>query len=225
MDQSYAPIPEETLVVPHPSTFGEVKVLERTQWRWADDATPVPKTNGKVMSVRCRMVEIVTLDDYGEEMSCAPAVQHQGYDVKAKKWQTDLAVSELRADRYMTEKKQNGDIPGLKQRFGSAIAEYQQWLVKEGRDLPIVLIADEVYPQAINALICRGVKTVQQLANLSDGELGALKTALEKQKFDRMASLVAKFREKAQMRLRALGIDAGTRKAAAAKGAAEKAAA
>lgn len=203
MDTSYAPIPEETLVVPHPATFGAVKVMDRTDWRPADDATPVPKS--REMSVRCRIVEVEILDDYGEVMSCAPAVKHQSFDAKAKKWHTDVSVSELRADRFMTEKKQNGDIPGLKQRFGAAIAEYEAWLIKEGRDLPIVLIADQVYPQAINALICRGVKTVNALASLSDAELAVIKTALEKQRFDRMAGLVAKFRDKALAKLRGLG--------------------
>ena len=132
--------------------------------------------------------------------------RHQGWDTKQKKWQPDKAVSELRADRYMTEKKTEGDdVPGLKQRFGSAIAEYEQYLVKEGRELPIVLIADQVYPQAINALICLGVKTVQALASLTDAELNTLRVSLEKQKFVRMATLVAKFREKAQAKLAALG--------------------
>jgi hypothetical protein len=210
MDQSTAPVFEETLVVPHPATFGEVKVIDRTPWRLSDDPRdPNPKSKAKV---QCRVVEIETYDDYGEVISSVPAIKHQGYDTKAKKWHTDLAVSELRADRYMTEKKADGnDVPGLKQRFASAIAEYEQYLVKEGRDLHIVLLADQVYPEAINALICRGVKTVNALATLSDAELGEIKAALERSKFTRMAGLVTKFREKAQGKLKALGVGADTR--------------
>ncbi len=206
MDQSTAPVFEETLVVPHPATFGEVKVIERTPWRLSDDPKDSnPKSRAKV---QCRIVEIETYDDYGEVMSSAPAVMHQGFDTKQKKWHTDKAVSELRADRYMTEKKADGNhVPGLKQRFATAIGEYEQYLVKEGRDLPIVLIADEIYPEAINALICRGVKTVQALAVLSDKDLGVLRLSLERSKFVRMAALVNKFRDKANAKLRGFGID------------------
>lgn len=208
MDQSNSPVFEETLVVPHPATYGEVKILDRTPWRLSDDLRdPNPKNKAKV---QCRIVEIEVYDDYGEVMSSAPAVMHQGFDTKQKKWHADKAVSELRADRYMTEKKADGNhIPGLKQRFASSIAEYEQYLVKEGRDLPVVLIADEVYPEAINMLICRGVRTVNALAALSDGELGELKAALERSKFVRMAGLVPKFRDKARGKLRRLGVAAG----------------
>lgn len=203
--ENVSTIVEETATIPHPATFGEVKLLDRTQWMPSDDAIHLPKS--KEMSVRCQIVEIEIYDDYGEVISAVPAVRHQAFNAKAKKWHTDLSVSELRADNYMTEKKSIGaDIPGLKQRFGTAIAEYERWLVKEGRDLPIVLIADQVYPQAINALVWRGVKTVNALAALTDAELAVLRQALLAQKYERLSGLVEKFRDKARARLAALGV-------------------
>jgi hypothetical protein len=199
-------INEETLVVRHPATYTNVKIIDCTQWMPADDATPVK--GSREMSVRCMIAEVVTYDDYDEPLSTVAAVKHQSYDAKKKKWHTDVAFSELLPDRLMTEHKQHvpGGIPGLKQRFGAAIAAYEAWLVKEGRDLPIVLIADEVYPQAINALICRGVRTVNALAVLTDTELATLRAALEAMKLPRMAGLVEKFRDKARAKLVRLGV-------------------
>jgi hypothetical protein len=197
---------EETLVVRHPATYAKVVIIDRTTWMPSDDATPVK--GSKEPSVHCLIAEVITYDDYDEPISMVPAVKHQSYDGKKKKWHTDVAYSELLPDRYMTEHKSHmpDGIPGLKQRFGKAIALYEAWLVKEGRELPIVLIADEVYPQAVNAMICRGVRTVNALAALTDAELGVLRTALEGMKLPRIASLTEKFRDKARAKLTRLGV-------------------
>lgn len=205
MENAAPTIVEELGNAPHPATFGAVRLFDRTQWMPSDDAIRVPKSTE--MSVRCQIVEIEIHDDYGEVVSCVPAVRHQAFNAKQKKWHTDVSVSELRAGHFMTEKKSIGaNIIGLKQRFGTAIAEYERWLVKEGRDLPIVLLADQVYPQAINMLRARGVLTVNALAGQTDAELAVLRQALLAQKYERLSGLVEKFRDKARGRLAALGV-------------------
>lgn len=213
--QNPYPIVEETLVVPHPATFEHIRQTERTPWMPSDDATQVKKS--KEMSVMCCVAEIEVLDRYGEPISMMPAVIHKAWDVKKKKWQSDIACSELRPDRMMTERKSiGGNIPGLMDvRFGKAIAAYEAWLVKEGRDLPIVLLTDMVYPQAINMLIARNVKSIQALAALTDKELDDWRQHLLAHRFERMAGIVKKFREKAQERLARHGIGEAKPKKAA----------
>lgn len=190
---------------PHPATFAKVEVRELTPWIPTDDATPVPKS--KEMSTLCCMAEEIVYDVYDGEVSVKPIVKHKFYNSKEKKWDRDIATTELSAERYLTIRTQTATIPGIKDRFGTAINAYERRLANEGRSLPIVLLADKVYPSVINACECVQINSVNALANANKATIDKLEGYLRKVGQSRMADNVKTFIERARERLASLGID------------------
>jgi hypothetical protein len=197
---------------PHPSTFAKVEVREMTPWMPADDAKPVPKS--KEMSVRCCMAEEVVYDSYDGEVSVKPIVKHQFYSEKNKRWDRDVATTELSADRYLTARTQTAVITGIKDRFGSSIAQYERVLAKEGRPLPIVLLADKVYPAVINACESVQVASIQAFAAADKPTLAKIDAFLRKYGRFKEADNLKMAQDKAKERLASLGIEVGSKKAA-----------
>lgn len=197
---------------PHPSTYAKVEVREMTSWIPTDDAKPVPKS--KEMSTRCCMAEEVIYDQYDGEVSVKPIVKHQFYSQKMKRWDRDVATTELSADRYLTVRTQTAVIPGMFDRFKSSINAYERKLAADGRPLPVVLLADKVYPAVINACEALQVSTVQALAGADKPTLAKLEAFLRKSGQNRYADNLKTFVDKAKERLASLGIDNGSKKAA-----------
>lgn len=197
---------------PHPSTFAKVEVREVTPWIAADDAKPVPKS--KEMSVRCCMAEEVVYDSYDGEVSVKPIVKHQFYSEKNKRWDRDVATTELSADRYLTMRTQTAVITGIKDRFGTSIANYERVLAKEGRPLPIVLLADKVYPAVINACESVQVASIQAFAAADKPTLAKIDAFLRKYGRYKEADNLKMAQDKAKERLASLGIEVGSKKAA-----------
>ncbi len=189
---------------PHPATYAKVEVRELTPWIPTDDATRVPKSNE--MSTRCCMAEEVIYDSYDGELSVKPIVKHQFYDAKKKKWDKDVATTELNAERYMQTRTQTAVIPGIKDRFGSSIDAYEKRLVREGRPLPIVLLSDKVYPATINACEAIQISSINALASADKPTLGKLEGYLRKNGQGRMADQVKRFQELACARLDSRGV-------------------
>lgn len=197
---------------PHPSTFAKVEVREMTPWMPADDAKPVPKS--KEMSVRCCMAEEVVYDSYDGEVSVKPIVKHQFYSEKNKRWDRDVATTELSADRYLTARTQTAVITGIKDRFGSSIAHYECVLAEKGRPLPIVLLADKVYPAVINACESVQVASIQAFAAADKPTLAKIDAFLRKYGRFKEADNLKTAQDKAKERLASLGIEVGSKKAA-----------
>lgn len=189
---------------PHPATYAKVEVRDITDWVPSDDAKPVPKS--KEMSVRCRMAEEIIFDAYDGEVSVKPIVKHQFYDEKQKRWNNDIATTELTADRYLTVRTQTANIPGTKDRFGTAIDAYERRLVRDGRALPVVLLADKVYPVVINACESLQIDSIEALASADKPTLGKLEGYLRKNGQGRMADQLKRFQDIAKGRLEALGV-------------------
>lgn len=191
---------------PHPSTFSKIRIDEMTDWLYSDDAQPVKGT--RELSVKCCIAEEVIEDDLGYEISRTPFVRHRFYDEKQKKWSVDVASSRLNADGYMTIRTQDKVLPGLKARFGKALEAYQQRLASEGRALPIVLLADAVYPQVISSCECRGIMSINDLANAKKADLTKVEDHLRSIGQIRMADQIKTFQQRAKDRLDHLGITA-----------------
>jgi hypothetical protein len=198
------------LDAPHPSTFAKVELREITPWIPADDAKQVPKSTE--MSVRCCVAEEIIYDSYDMEQSTRPVVKHQFYSEKQKRWDRDIAVTELTADRYMTIRTQTAVIPGIYDRFGSAIRTYERKLADDGRSIPVVLLADKVYPAVINACESVGITSVQAFAAADKPTLAKLEGFLRKVGHARHADNIKTFVERAKERLASLGVE--TKKAA-----------
>jgi hypothetical protein len=196
--------PLSDIDAPHPSSFAKVEVREMTDWIPTNDAKPVPKSDA--VSTMCCMAEEIVYDGYGGEVSVKPIVKHKFYDEKQKRWDRDIATSELNADRFMTVRTPTAVIPGLKDRFGKAIADYEKRLARDGRSLPIVLLADNVYPAAIAACESLQISTVNALASADKPLLSKLEGHLRKSGHQRMADQVKRFQEVAQARLESLGV-------------------
>jgi hypothetical protein len=189
---------------PHPATYAKVEVREMTEWMPSDDAKPVPKS--KEMSVKCCVAEEIILDSYDGQISLKPIVKHRFYDARKKNWDKDVATTELSADRYMTIRTQTATIPGIKDRFGKAIDAYERRLVKDGRPLPIVLLADKVYPAAINACESMAISSIEALATSDKQTIAKLEEYLRKSGQSRIAAQVKRFQELACTRLDNLGV-------------------
>lgn len=196
-------IPE--IDAPHPATYAKVEIRDHTPWMPADDAKPVPKSSE--MSVRCCLAEEVISDTYGMEISVKPIVKHQFYSEKNKRWDRDIATTELTADRYMTMRTQTAVITGTKDRFGKAIDAYERKLADEGRALPIVLLADKVYPAVINACEAVGIASIQAFATADKPTLAKLDGFLRKAGRIREADGMKTFVDRAKERLVSLGIE------------------
>jgi hypothetical protein len=189
---------------PHPATYANVEVREMTSWVPTDDAKPVPKS--KEMSTICCVAEEIIYDSYEGQLSLKPIVKHKFYADKLKRWDKDVATTELTADRYMTVRTQTATIVGIKDRFGTAIDVYEKRLVKDGRPLPIVLLADKVYPAAINACESMGIASIEALATADKPLISKLEAYLTRTGQSRIASQVRRFQELAQTRLDNLGV-------------------
>lgn len=189
---------------PHPSTYAKVEVREITPWIPTDDATQVPKS--KEMSTVCCMAEEIVFDEYDGELSVRPIVKHKFYDAKQKRWDRDVATTELNAERYLTVRTPTAVIPGIMDRFGASIRAYEAALAKEGRSLPIVLLADKVYPAAINACESLQISSINALATADKAVLTKLENHLRKSGHSRYAEQVKRFQEVAQARLDSLGV-------------------
>lgn len=196
---------------PHPSTFAKVEIREITEWMPTDDAKPVPKSNE--MSTKCCVAEEVIFDSYEMEQSVRPVVLHKFYDAKQKKWNRDVASTELAADRYITVRTQTAVIPGIKDRFGKAIDAYERRLAREGRPLPIVLLADKVYPAVINACECVQINTINAFAAADKAIIAKLDAYLRKIGQSRLADNLKAFQDRAKERLASLGIETGKKAA------------
>jgi hypothetical protein len=190
---------------PHPSTFAKVRIDEMTPWMPSDDAKPVPKSNN--MSVICCIAEAVNLDDYDMEQNRQPIVMHRFYNEKMKRWDNDIATSALSASGYMVTRSQDRVTPGLKDRFGTAIAAYEKRLVREGRPLPIALVADKIYPEVLNACECRGVFTVNAIASADKSTLAKVEQHLRNHGQTRHADNMKRFQQIAREKLDALGVE------------------
>lgn len=199
-----APHLEQIADVPHPSTFAKVVIDQITDWMPSDDATPIPKS--KEMSVRCCVAEQVIIDDYEMEQTRTPMIMHQFYSAKDKRWNADVATSAIRASNYMTVRTQDRVTPGLKDRFGTAIAAYEKRLVRDSRPLPIALAADKIYPVVVNACICCEVDTVNALALADRATLGKVEGHLRKFGQQKMADNMKRFQEIARAKLESLGV-------------------
>ena len=190
--------------VPHPSTYAKVEIREMTDWMYSDDAQPVPKSTEK--SVKCCVAEEIIYDDYDMVKSCMPFVRHRYYDEKQKKWSSDIASSVLKAGNYLNNRTQDRVTPGLKDRFGTAIAAYQNRLVRDGRDLPLVLLSDKVYPQVIDACECKEITSINALAGATKATINKVKQYLRQIGQTRMAENIEHFQEIAKSRLDELGV-------------------
>jgi hypothetical protein len=197
---------------PHPATFAKVEIRDITDWMPTDDAKPVPKSSE--MSTRCRMAEEIIYDAYDGEVSVKPIVKHQFYDEKQKRWNSDIATTELTADRYLTVRTQTANIPGTKDRFGRSIDAYERKLASEGRPLPVVLLADKIYPAVINACESLQIASVEALANADKATIAKLDGYLRKSGNTRMADQIKRFQDIAKARLESLGL-ASSKKSAA----------
>ncbi len=189
---------------PHPATYAKVEVREMTAWVPTNDAKPVPKSSE--MSTKCCVAEEIIYDSYDGELSLKPIVKHKFYDAKQKRWDKDVATTELSADRYMTVRTQTATIVGIKDRFGTAIDAYEKRLAKDGRPLPIVLLADKVYPAAVNACESIGIASIEALATADKQTVAKLEEYLKKSGQARIAAQVKRFQELACARLEALGV-------------------
>jgi hypothetical protein len=209
------PIMEEIQGAPHPSTHAKVEVRTITDWVWTDDAKPVPKS--REMTTRCQMAEEVIYDDYDGEISVRPIVRHQFFDEKQKRWNIDVACSLLSADNYMTVRTQDRVIPGLKDRFGTAIAGYEAIVAKRDGNLPLVLLADKVYPQVIHACKACEIRTVKELALADKPAMARIEHYLNTHGGRTFASGLKRFQDIAKAKLEGLGVtldDPKPRKAA-----------
>ena len=155
--------------------------------------------------MKCCVAEQDTLDEYGTVVDTKPIILHKFYDDKQKRWNNDIAVSEIRAQGYMAKKTLNGTRPGLKDRFGTAISQYLILLAKQGRDIPIAFLADRVYPEVLNAFYANGVRTVQALATLDEEEQRKAETWFDRANLRGMSDRIGEFVSKAQAMLLDLG--------------------
>jgi hypothetical protein len=199
------PIMEEIQGAPHPSTHAKVEVRVVTDWMWTDDAKPVPKS--REMTTRCQIAEEVILDEYDGEVSVRPIVRHQFFDQKQKRWNMDIACSLLSADNYITVRTQDRIIPGLKDRFGTAIAKYEDIVAKRDGNLPIVVLADKVYPQVLNACKACEVTTTKDLALADKATMARIENYLNTHGGKTFASGLKRFQDIAKAKLSGLGVE------------------
>ena len=199
------PVLEEIQGAPHPATHAKVEVRVVTDWMWTDDAKPVPKSHE--MTTRCQMAEEVIYDEYDGELSVRPIVRHQFYDQKQKRWNTDIACTLLSADGYITVRTQDRIIPGSKDRFGKAIVKYEEVIARRDGDLPLVLLADKVYPQVLNACKSCDVRTVKQFATADRGTIGKIEGYLNTHGGKTYATGLKRFQDIARAKLEALGVE------------------
>ena len=197
---------EEIIVDRRPSLDLDVRVVDVTQWMDADDSTPVKGFNN--VSVRCKIAEATTVDDYGYPVGeTSVVVQHQYFDAKRKKWSMDTASSEINPHAYVSIRTQDGVIHGLKDRFKTCIKHYLDQLVREKRPIPLAFLADRVYPDAICCFIANGLKSVEEVAALPDGErMELMMEAFRDADMTTWAHRVPEFRQKAREMLQNLGV-------------------
>jgi hypothetical protein len=197
---------EEIIVDRRPSLDLDVNVVDKTQWMDADDATPVKGFNN--VSIRCKIAEATTVDDYGYPVGeISVVILHQYFDAKRKKWSGDTASSEINPHAYISIRTQDGVIHGLKDRFKTCIKAYLDQLVREKRPIPLAFLADRVYPDAICCLMANGIRSVEKFAAIEDGEpMNVLMDAFRDADMTTWAHRVPEFRQKAREMLQNLGV-------------------
>lgn len=195
---------DEVIEVPHPVTIPAVRIVERTEWRYADDCQPDEKT-GKLCVQAC-VAEYQELDDFDGVVTAKPIVQHRFYDRKRKKWNGDRATTPVSADGMIDRRHSTGLVrPGLKTRFGSHLREYERYLVESGQDIPLDFLGDKVYPETLKTMLIFGILTIQELAGATDGQLKQVSEAMGRQKQPLQARRIHEFRDFARARLEELG--------------------
>jgi len=199
-------VSDEAIDVPHPVTISDVRIVERTEWQFADDCKPDEDT-GK-MCVQACVADYQELDDFGGVLKTKPIILHRFYDRKRKKWNPDQAATAVSADGMIDRRHSTGHVrAGLKTRFGTHLREYQNWLVSQGADIPLDFLGDKVYPETVKTMITMGILTVQELAVATDAQLKQVGDALTRHKQPIQARRVKEFRDLAIERLNELGAD------------------
>ena len=204
---SFAPGSEEVITDRGAALDANIDVVEKTPWIDADDAIIVKGPAGQFKSVRCRVTESITLDEFDFPVG-APVVciKHQYYDTKLKVWSRDIASSLVTPHSYNDVRTQDAVQVGLKSRFGTAIDRYLRLVAKEDRPIPIAFLSDRVYPDVITTLVANSVRTVNELAAMDDETVLEVKDALRDANYANWANLAPQFRQRAREFLEDLGI-------------------
>lgn len=198
----------------HANKVRPAKVLTRnlTAWRAADDSNKNPM--GQVY-VEVRISEIDELDAYDTVIRTTPIIEHRFYDDKKKKIDPDIATTPIAPELMLDQHDNQGRLvrPGLATRFKSALNEYETVLQKTGRDLPLNMLGDMMYPDLILMLRTLGIVTAQAFVAMDEDGLEKVRAALTKDGNGALAPRVKDFQLRTAKRLRDGGFPAsGTEK-------------
>jgi hypothetical protein len=190
----------------HANRVRPAKVVSRTvtAWRPADDSN---KNQQGLVYVECRMAEVEELDAYDGVLRMYPVIEHRFYDDKKKKTDPDIATTPIAPELMLDQHDNQGRLvrSGLKTRFASVLAEYETYLLREGRDLPLNMLGDVMYADLILMLRTFGITTAQAFVAMDDEALKAVGAALVKDGNGALAPRVKDFQRRTEDRLRTGG--------------------
>lgn len=166
----------ETLDVPHPADIKDVRITPLTAV-WHNSALDIDRDrqdNGDWRSdiVKGRLVEVIRLDPYGEPLGDPQLVLEHKY-VHPTRQSKDVSTTVVKPN----------NIRMLKERFPGVFAEYETKLLRERKDVPLVML-DSVPPEVIQLVFTMGARTVKDFAAFDGDQIDELLSKMLAQKLN-----------------------------------------
>lgn len=181
----------ETLDVPHPSDIKNVREVPLTDWYFSmlkPDSRKDDDGDRHHDVVSGRICEITHIDEFGEPLGQSKLVLQHKYGT-AQRQSKDVSVTAIKPNV----------IRDLKTRFPKAFDELEMKLLREGADLPIVLL-DNVPPEVVQVIMTMSIRTIRQFAEFDETQIETLLGKLHHHKMAARANFVLDYLQRAKER-------------------------
>lgn len=180
----------ETIDVPHPTEIKDVRVVPlNADWHNSAlkaDSEKDDDGDRQFNIVKGRICEITHMDEYGEPLGEARLILQHKYGTPTRQ-SKDISATAIKPDV----------VRSLKARFPTAFAEMETKLLREGRELPIVLL-DNVPPEVVQVIYAMGIRTVRQFAEFDEAQTEALVAKLQQFKMASRVNYVPDYLKRAR---------------------------
>ncbi len=179
----------ETLDVPHPCDVKHVKTTELTGWHSSvlkSDREKQEDGDWNNDVVKGRIVENVQSDEWGEPIGEPRLLVQHRYGTPARQ-SKDISATALKPF----------EIRKLKERFPGAFAEFETKILRERREIPLVLL-DSVPPEVVQVIYTMGVRTVRQFADFTEEQMAELQAKLLSHKMAARATYLVDYLQRAK---------------------------